>query len=101
MALSADAQSASSGEWAIVARMSTKPNQALIYLKVPPYLQQMREKADLTQRQLAARTKLTQWQIARIETGSRRIDIAEFIEFCAGCGVKPTQALDELASYRR
>jgi len=81
--------------------MSTKPNHALIYRNVPPFLQALRENASLTQRQLAARTKLTQWQIARIETGSRRIDVAEFIEWCTGCGVVPQEALRELAQRRR
>jgi hypothetical protein len=27
--------------------------------------------------------------VARSESGSRRIDVAEFIEFCVGCGVAP------------
>ena len=61
--------------------MSTKRNQALIYKKVPAFLRTMREKAGLTQRELADRIKQSQWWVARSETGSRRLDIAEFIEF--------------------
>ena len=80
--------------------MSTKPNQNLIYRKVPPFLQALRAEAGLTQRQLAAKIKKPQWWVARIETGSRRIDIAEFILFCGGCGVKPSTALDDLATQR-
>jgi transcriptional regulator with XRE-family HTH domain len=76
--------------------MATKPNQALIYRKVPPFLRAMREGRDLTQRELAERVGKTQWWVARIETGSRRVDIAEFIEWCDGCGVGATSALQDL-----
>jgi len=81
--------------------MSTKRNQALIYKKVPAFLREMREKAGLTQRDLADRIRQTQWWVARSETGSRRLDVAEFIEFCKGCGVDPAEALRELAGRRR
>jgi len=81
--------------------MSTKPNHALIYRKVPTFLQAMRERAKLTQRQLAAKIKQPQWWVARIETGSRRIDVAEFILYCEGCGVEPAEALRRLATLRR
>jgi len=76
--------------------MATKPNQALIYRKVPPFLRNLRKETGLTQRGLAARLGRTQWWVARIESGSRRIDIAEFIEWCAGCKVAATKALVEL-----
>jgi transcriptional regulator with XRE-family HTH domain len=76
--------------------MATKPNQALIYRKVPPFLRAMREGQELTQRELANRIGKTQWWVARIETGSRRVDIAEFIEWCDGCGIRVTTALEGL-----
>ena len=81
--------------------MSTKPNQARVYAKVPPFLRGMREAAKLTQRQLAAKIRKPQWWVARIETGSRRVDVAEFVVFCEGCGRDPTQALTELNRLRR
>jgi transcriptional regulator with XRE-family HTH domain len=81
--------------------MPTKRNQALIYRKVPPFLRTMREEAGLTQRQLADRIKQDQWWVARSETGSRRLDVAEFIEFCIGCRVNPAEALTELTRLRR
>jgi len=76
--------------------MSTKPNQSIAYKRVPPFLRQMRENADLTQRQLATKVKRPQWWVARIETGSRRIDVSEFIVFCEGCGRVPEVAIKEL-----
>ena len=50
----------------------------------------------MTQRDLAAKLRRSQWWVARIETGSRRIDIAEFIQFCDGCGAEPEKALRQL-----
>jgi transcriptional regulator with XRE-family HTH domain len=80
--------------------MPTKRNQAVIYKKVPPFLRAMRERAGLTQRQLADHIGQSQWWVARSETGSRRLDVAEFVEFCIGCGIEPAKALTELARRR-
>jgi len=81
--------------------MPTKRNQALIYKKVPTFLRVLREQAGLTQRELGDRIGQSQWWVARSETGSRRLDVAEFIEFCEGCRVDPAEALTELAGRRR
>jgi len=43
----------------------------------------------------------TALRMARSETGSRRIDVAEFIEFCGGCGVEPAKAITDLMPLRR
>jgi transcriptional regulator with XRE-family HTH domain len=81
--------------------MPTKRNQAIIYRKVPPFLREMRKQAELTQRDLALRIKQSQWWVARSESGSRRLDVAEFVEFCIGCGIEPDEALRELRKRRR
>jgi transcriptional regulator with XRE-family HTH domain len=81
--------------------MSTKRNHALVYRRVPSFLRAMRGEAGLTQRELAARIKQDQWWVARSETGSRRLDVAEFIEFAIGCGKEPAEALTELAKLRK
>ena len=81
--------------------MPIKRNQALIYRKVPSFLREMRESAGLTQRQLAARIRQSQWWVTRSERGSRRVDVAEFLEFCRGCGVDPVGALTELSRRHR
>jgi len=51
--------------------------------------------------QLAERIGQSQWWVARSESGSRRIDVAEFIEFCIGCRMAPPAALNELMKMRR
>ena len=76
--------------------MATKPNQSVLYRPVPEFLQAMRSSAGLTQRQLAAKIKKPQWFVARAETGSRRIDVAEFVLFCEGCGKDPARAIRAL-----
>ena len=81
--------------------MSTKRNHALVYRRVPAFLRAMREKAGLTQRELADRIKQDQWWVARSETGSRRLDVAEFIEFAIGCESDPADALRELTKLRK
>jgi hypothetical protein len=52
-------------------------------------------------RPIADRIPQSQWWVARSESGSRRIDAAEFIEFCIGCGVAPPAALIGLMKLRR
>lgn len=74
--------------------MARKPNQHISYRVVPLALRQLREQAGLTQRGLATKIKRPQWFVARCETGSRRIDVAEFCEWSLGCGVDPKLALD-------
>jgi len=76
--------------------MPRKPNTALIYAKVPAHLRAIRENAGLTQRGLADRLRKPQSCVARCETANRRIDVAEWVEWCFGCGITPKDALYEL-----
>jgi len=79
-----------------VRRMPTKPNQAPIYRSVPPLLKSLRNRSGFTQRELAERIGRTQWWVYRVETGSRRCDVAEFVLYCEGCSVDPKHAITEL-----
>ena len=47
---------------------------------------EMREKAGLTQRQLAERIDSVRSLVARIELGERRVDLPEFHQICRACG---------------
>jgi hypothetical protein len=76
--------------------MARKPNQHIKYRAVPEVLKEMRAGADLTQRELALKISRPYWYIARAETGSRRIDVTEWMEWCGGCGIDPKDALDLL-----
>jgi hypothetical protein len=96
-----DAKDASDLGLLIVGWVPTKRNQALIYRKVPAFLRQLREKAGLTQRELAESIGEIQSWVHRSEIGSRRVDVAEFIMWCRGCGVEPDEVLRQLARQQR
>ena len=81
--------------------MPTKRNQALAYLKVPRFLRRMRAAAGLTQRELAGKLGESQWWVHRSEIGSRRVDVAEFVRWSAGCGREADAAIRELVADRR
>ena len=77
-----------------------KSQFALIYRNVPALLREMREAAGLTQRDLAGKVNKSQSWVFKSETASRRIDIAEFLEWCLGCGVDPLEAFAALVQAR-
>jgi hypothetical protein len=78
----------------------TKPQHALIYQPVPSLLRGLRQRAGLTQRQLAQRVRRPLTWVHESETGSRRVDIAEFVLFCAACGADPCKVLKSLCRRR-
>ena len=80
--------------------MPRRPNTLPIYEKVPAHLRQLREQAGLTQRDLAERLSKPQSWVARSETAARRVDLAEWIEWCFGCGVDAKDALGDLVRRR-
>lgn len=52
----------------------------------------MREEAELTQRELGERLKKPQSWVYNCETGNRRVDVTEFIDWVKACGVEPKAA---------
>jgi transcriptional regulator with XRE-family HTH domain len=52
-------------------------------------LRALRAKAGLSQRALAARLGVPHTWVAKVETGERRLDLLEFIEFTQACGGNP------------
>lgn len=77
-----------------------KSQFAHIYRNVPVLLREMRNRAGLTQRELAVRIRKSQSWVFKSECGSRRVDVAEFMEWCIGCGENPRNAFDELHEKR-
>ncbi len=79
--------------------MGMKPQHHKRYAPIPPLLRKMRETAGLSQRALADKTAQTQNAVQTSETGSRRVDLGEFILWAQACGVSPDTALaDYLAA---
>lgn len=76
--------------------MPTRALHGSLYRPVPPYLRKLREEAELTQRALGERIGRPQSWVQKCETAERRVDVAEFILWCGGCGVEPAEALRSL-----
>jgi transcriptional regulator with XRE-family HTH domain len=76
-------------------------------LRTPAHLQLIellvaaREKAQLTQQQLADRLGKPQSFIAKYEGGERRIDVIEFLAITRALDVDPARIIRELASRQR
>ena len=58
----------------------------------------MRVNAGLTQRDLAKMLNKPQNFVHRSETGGRRLDPIELIQWCQKCGVNPKTAVGRLAN---
>jgi transcriptional regulator with XRE-family HTH domain len=76
--------------------VSTKRNHALIYRKVPHFVRELRVREGITQTELGKRMGTSQVFIARCESGSRRVDISEFIEIARALGLDPVEAFAAL-----
>jgi transcriptional regulator with XRE-family HTH domain len=69
-----------------------KSLQAHRYRQLPALLRDMREKAGLTQRGLAKKLGINHTMVHNSETAERRVDVAEFIDWAAACGLDPVEA---------
>ena len=71
--------------------LRSRGHQTLIQLLV-----QAREKAGMTQRDLAARIKRPHSFVGRMEGGERRVDVIEFIEIAKVLGADPKELFGKL-----
>ena len=60
---------------------------------MPEFLRNLRDDAELTQRELGERLGKPHSWIYNCETGNRRVDVAEFADWAEACDVDPTAAL--------
>jgi transcriptional regulator with XRE-family HTH domain len=77
-----------------------KSQHAPRYRLLPEMLHNMREEAGLTQRALAKKLKVSQPWVHKSEIGERRVDVAEFMDWCLACGIDPEKALRQLRGER-
>jgi len=77
-----------------------KAQHAQRYRLLPGLLRKMRRDAELTQRELAAKLRVTHVFVHKSEIGERRVDITEFMDWCVACGVNPEQAFQSLRRQR-
>ena len=59
-------------------------------------LVEIREKAGVSQRELARRLDRAHSYVGRIETGDRRLDLPEFIEWCELLDADPVEVLQRI-----
>ena len=77
-----------------------KAQHATRYRLLPGLLREMREEAGMTQRQLAVKMRLTHVSVHKSETGERRVDVTEFIDWCLACRREPEAELRLLRRRR-
>lgn len=63
-------------------------------------LVEKRKKADLTQAEVAARLDRYQSFVATVESGQRRIDVVEFLDFAEAIGFDPRDAIGRIRSIK-
>lgn len=57
---------------------------------------QRRKTLGLSQRELAERMGIIYSAIGKIETGDRRLDVIEFIQYCQVLEISPHEVIDEI-----
>jgi transcriptional regulator with XRE-family HTH domain len=78
-----------------------KSLQAQRYRQLPAFLREMREKANLTQRELGIKLCINHTMVHNSETAERRLDVAEFVDWSTACGLDPVMAFKEFLKRRR
>jgi transcriptional regulator with XRE-family HTH domain len=81
--------------------MATKSQHASVYRLLPDFLRLVREEAGLTQRGLGHRLKKPQSWVYNCETGNRRVDVTEFIQWAIRCDVDAIKALARFLEWRQ
>jgi transcriptional regulator with XRE-family HTH domain len=65
------------------------------------FLVERRKKAGLTQADVAARLGRYQSFVATVESGQRRVDVVEFLDFAEAIGFNPREAIARISSTKR
>lgn len=60
----------------------------------------MREAAGFTQRQLAMKLRTNHVFVHKSEVGERRVDVAEFMDWCLACDRDPDERFRTLRNQR-
>jgi len=68
--------------------LHTPENRRLI-----DWLKSKREAKGLTMRQLAEKLGVSHSYVGKVEQAERRLDVAEFLSYCAALGASPVEGL--------
>jgi len=80
-----------------VARTLTSPE----YQHLRRLLVEARERAGLTQGQVAARLKRAQSFVSKYEQGERRLDVVEFVHVCNALEINAARVLADVIKARK
>lgn len=72
--------------------MGIKAQHSDAYQRLPRFLAELREGANLTQRELGEKLGKPQSWIHNCESANRRVDVTEFIAWAVACGLDPQAA---------
>lgn len=67
------------------------------HLALMQVLIEARKEMGITQQELADRLRRPQSFVAKVETGERRLDVVELIEWAEGIGRSPSELVDRIA----
>lgn len=67
------------------------------HLALMQVLTEARKEKRITQQELADRLDRPQSYVAKVETGERRLDVIEFIEWTTAIGVSSAQLVQQIA----
>lgn len=76
---------------AIFARVSIGFDE---FKTLPAFLRELRTNAGMTQRELASRLKVTHVSVHKSEVGERRVDVAEFADWCSAFDADPVRSFE-------
>ena len=76
---------------------SRKTIHSADYARIVALLRETRERAGLSQAELARRMDRPRTFITKCELGERRLDLLEWLNLCRACGVEPSSFLARLA----
>jgi transcriptional regulator with XRE-family HTH domain len=71
----------------------TKSQHQARYAPLPALLRAIREEAHFSQRELGRLLNRPQSWVYSCETGNRRVDLAEFCDWCRACKVSPADGI--------
>ncbi|QQQ02211.1 helix-turn-helix domain-containing protein [Lysobacter enzymogenes] len=71
------------------------------YLRLRQLLVEARERAGLTQAQVAEKLKRAQSFVSKYELGERRLDVIDFLQVCACLSIDPGEVLRQVTNSKK
>lgn len=81
--------------------MRTMPDvESPMYQRLLRVLIALREEKEITGRQLGKRLKKSHSFVNKVESGERRLDVAEFVAYCRALRIDPLKVLKKVIGKR-